>query len=84
MIRIFISYSRSDSDIAHRLKKSLERRGCEVWIDRTEIAAGRIGLGSPRNSPLQEVLPRAMLRRQREWLREQRVVRRPQVRSTSI
>ena len=33
--QIFISYSKKDSDFAHKLADDLEAAGFEVWIDRS-------------------------------------------------
>lgn len=37
---VFISYSRKNSDIAHRIEKDLTSRGYSVWIDRDGIFSG--------------------------------------------
>jgi hypothetical protein len=38
---VFISYSRDDSPVAHRLSESLRNSGLSVWIDATGIEEGR-------------------------------------------
>jgi len=38
--KVFISYSRQDSDFADKLTKSLEEKGVGVWVDRSEIKGG--------------------------------------------
>ena len=40
MGKVFISYSRQDSDFADKLTKSLEEKGVPVWVDRSEIKGG--------------------------------------------
>ncbi|MBN1566045.1 MAG: toll/interleukin-1 receptor domain-containing protein, partial [Anaerolineae bacterium] len=42
MAHIFISYSRTDIEIARQLKKRLEARAFKVWMDETDISAGDI------------------------------------------
>ena len=37
---VFISYSRKNSDIAHRIEKDLTSKGYSVWIDRDGIFSG--------------------------------------------
>ncbi|MEM7773227.1 MAG: toll/interleukin-1 receptor domain-containing protein, partial [Cyanobacteria bacterium P01_A01_bin.37] len=37
---VFISYSRSDSDIARRLNEQLQRAGKRTWFDQESIASG--------------------------------------------
>lgn len=39
--RIFISYSRSNSDFAHRLEVGLKECGFQVWLDTDELQAGQ-------------------------------------------
>jgi hypothetical protein len=38
--RVFLSYTRSDSDFARRLANDLEKNGLRVWLDEREIAVG--------------------------------------------
>jgi|GEM_PF-1180300 len=40
MSDVFISYSRRDEDAVQRIKKSLTRRGIDVWIDKDDIGTG--------------------------------------------
>src|SRR5258708_32565419 len=40
MARLFISYSRKDSNFARHLANELERLGAEIWIDLDDIQAG--------------------------------------------
>lgn len=40
MSKVFISYSRQDSDFADQLTRSLEEKGVPVWVDRSEIKGG--------------------------------------------
>jgi hypothetical protein len=40
MRRVFISYSRSDADIADLLAAHLQRNGWDVWMDRSSIRSG--------------------------------------------
>jgi hypothetical protein len=40
MGHVFISYSRSDKRLVHRLVSSLENAGFEVWIDREDVPGG--------------------------------------------
>ncbi|SMF15386.1 PASTA domain, binds beta-lactams [Alteromonadaceae bacterium Bs31] len=37
---VFISYSRQDADAVDRIKKSLRRRGIDIWIDKDDIGTG--------------------------------------------
>jgi hypothetical protein len=39
-MRLFFSYSRSDSELVLRLRQDLERAGHEVWLDRDDIPGG--------------------------------------------
>src|SRR5258708_30980877 len=40
MARLFISYSRKDSNFARHIANELERVGAEIWIDLDDIQAG--------------------------------------------
>src|SRR3954451_18955849 len=39
-MRLFFSYSRSDTDFVMRLRQDLERAGHEVWLDQDDIPGG--------------------------------------------
>ena len=39
-LKVFISYSRQDSDFARRLATSLSRQGADIWIDIEDIPPG--------------------------------------------
>ena len=39
-LKVFISYSRKDSDFTRKLATSLSRQGADIWIDTEDIPAG--------------------------------------------
>jgi Uncharacterized protein conserved in bacteria len=40
MAQVFLSYSRRDEETVFKIRKSLERRGIDVWIDQDDIGTG--------------------------------------------
>ena len=40
MARIFFSYAHDDADKVQKVKKALERRGHEIWLDKFNIQVG--------------------------------------------
>ena len=40
--KVFISYSRTDSDFAIKLGKDLKARGINIWLDKLDIKPGEI------------------------------------------